>query len=79
MGQLKSLKRQMQRDEILKKSYQETIDTDVNTGYVWEIDQKELNETKDKLQWYLTHHPVIKPIDLKKSEENATQRQIIEA
>ena len=44
-----------------KRRYQETIDTDVNAGYVRKVDQAELNETKDKLQWYLPHHPVINP------------------
>ena len=61
MGQLKSLERRLQKDEALKKRYQETIDTDVNAGYVRKVDQAELNETKDKLQWYLPHHPVINP------------------
>ena len=53
MGQLKSLERRLQKDEALKKRYKETIDTDVNAGYVRKVDQAELNETKDKLQWYL--------------------------
>ena len=48
-------------DETLKKWYQETIDTDFNAGYVRKVDQAELNETKDKLQLYLPHHPVIIP------------------
>ena len=61
MGQLKSLERRLQKDGALKKRYQETIDTDVNAGYVRKVDQAELNETKDKLQWYLPHHPVINP------------------
>ena len=61
MGQLKSLERRLQKDEALKKRYQETIDTDVNAGYFRKVDQAELNETKDKLQWYLPHHPVINP------------------
>ena len=61
LGQLKSLERRLQKDETLKKRYQETIDTDVNAGYVQKVDQAELNETKDKLQWYLPHHPVINP------------------
>ena len=61
MGQLKSLEQRLQKDETLKKRYQETIDTDVNAGYVRKVDQAELNETKDKLQWYLPHHPVINP------------------
>ena len=61
MGQLKSLERRLQKDETLRKRYQETIDTDVNAGYVRKVDQAELNETKDKLQWYLPDHPVINP------------------
>ena len=61
MGQLKSLERRLQKDETLRKRYQETIDTDVNAGYVRKVDQAELNETRDKLQWYLPHHPVINP------------------
>ena len=57
VGQLNSLERLLQKDGTLKKRYQESIDTDVDAGYV----QAELNEIKDKLQWYLTHHPVINP------------------
>ena len=61
MGQLKSLERRLQKDKTIKKRCQETIDTDVNAGYVRKVDQAELNETRDKLQWYLPHHPVINP------------------
>ena len=61
MGQLKSLERCLQKDETLRKCYQETIDTDVIAGYVRKVDQAELNETKDKLQWYLPRHLVINP------------------
>ena len=61
MGQMKSLERRFQKDEALKNRYQDTIDTDVNAGYVRKVEQTELNETRDKLQWYLPHHPVINP------------------
>ena len=61
MGQCKSLERRLQKDDMLRKRYQETNDTDVNAGYVWKVDQTELNETRDKLQWYLPRHPVINP------------------
>ncbi|XP_075264062.1 uncharacterized protein LOC142355564 [Convolutriloba macropyga] len=61
MGQLNSVERRLQKDETIKKRYQETIDTDNNAGYVRKVDQTELNETKDKLQWYLSHLPVINP------------------
>ena len=37
-----------------------------SAGYVWKTDQSELNETKDKLPWYLTHHPVKSPHKLEK-------------
>ena len=52
MGKLKSLERRFQKDEALNKRYQDTIDTDVNAGYVRKVEQTELNETRDKLQWY---------------------------
>ena len=45
---------------MLRKPYQETIDTDVKAGYVHKVQQVELNKTRDKLQW-LPHHPVINP------------------
>ena len=61
MGQLKSLERRQQKNETLKKRCEETICTVVNAGYVRKVDQAELNETKDNLQWNLPHHPVINP------------------
>ena len=61
MGQLKSLERRLQKNETLRKRYRETIDADVNAGYVRKVDQTELNETRNRLQWCLPHHPVITP------------------
>ena len=46
---------------MLQKRYQETIDTEVKAGYVRKVQQVELNETGDKLQLYLPHHPFINP------------------
>ena len=66
MGKLKSLERCLQKDEALKKRYQDTIDTDVNAGYVRKVEPSAFNETRDKLQWYLPHHPVINPHKLEK-------------
>ena len=60
-GQLKSLERRLQKDETLRKRYQETIDTDLNAGYVRKFDETEINENRNRLQWYLPHHPVINP------------------
>ena len=66
--------------QTLRKRYQETIDTDVNAGYVRKVDQAELKETKNKLQWFFPHHPVINPHKpLRKSERYATQKQSIKA
>ena len=59
MGQLKSLERRLQKEETLPKRYQETIDTDVSAGCVRKNDQTELTETRNRLQWYFPHHPVI--------------------
>ena len=61
MGQLKSLERGLQKNERLLKRYQKTNDTDVNAGYVRKVDQTELNENRNRLQWYLPYHPVINP------------------
>ena len=61
MGQLKSLERRLQKDDMLQKRYQETIDIDVKAGYVRKVEQVEQNETRDKLQGHLPHHPVINP------------------
>ena len=66
VGQLKSVERRLQKDDMLRTCYQETIDTDVKAGYVRKVQQVELNETRDKLQWYLPHHPVINPHKLEK-------------
>ena len=46
MGQLKFLGRRQEKDDMLLKGYQETIDTDVKAGYVHKVLQVELNETK---------------------------------
>ena len=75
MGQLKSLERRLQKDDMLQKRYQETIDTDVKAGYVRKVQQVELNETRDKLKWCVPHHPVIHPYKPRKFEECATQQQ----
>ena len=59
--QLNSLELRLQKDDQLQKHYQKHIDTDVNTGYVWNAEQVELNETRNNSQGYLPHHPVINP------------------
>ena len=45
MWQMKSLERRFQKNEALKKRYQDTIDTDVSAGYVRKIEQTELYQS----------------------------------
>ena len=61
MGQVKSLEWHLQKDDTLRKRYHETIDTDIKAVYVCKVQQVELNETRDRLQWYVPHHPAINP------------------
>ena len=39
MGQLRTLERRLRKDDMLRKRYQETIDTDVTAGYVRKVQQ----------------------------------------
>ena len=50
MGKLMSLERRLQKDDTLRKRYQEPIDTDIKAGYVRKVEPVELNETRDNLQ-----------------------------
>ena len=53
------------------------LTTDVKAGYVRKAEQVELNETRDKRQWYLPHHPVINPLNLGRLEDCAMQQQSV--
>ena len=59
-GQLHSLERRIQRDLILKELYQQSIDTDVEKGFVKILGKSEVKGTFGK-KWYLPHHPVLNP------------------
>ena len=60
LGQLYSLEQRLQRDPNLKSLYQQSIDTDVETGFVKILDESQVNGTFGK-EWYLPHHPVLNP------------------
>ena len=60
LGQLYSLERRFQRDPNLKILYQQSIDTDVERGFVKILDESEVKGTFGK-EWYLPHHPVLNP------------------
>ncbi len=61
MGQLNSLENRLDKDPELKDRYQQTIDVDLENGFVRKLDGAELNETRGTRQWYVPHHPVVNP------------------
>ena len=60
IGQLYSLELRFQRDPNLKELYQQSIDTDVEKGFVKILGKSEVKGTFGK-EWYLPHHPVLNP------------------
>ena len=61
VSQLKSLERRLEKDANLKQRYKETIDVDVQKGFVRVLDEAELENTNSDLQWYVPHLPVLNP------------------
>ena len=59
LGQLHALRR-FQRDPNLKSLYQQSIDADVEKGFVKILNESEIKGTFGK-EWYLPHHPVLNP------------------
>ena len=59
VSQLKSLGRRLEKDGNLKQRYKETIDMDVQKGFVRIMDEAELENTKTDIQWYVPHLPVL--------------------
>ena len=60
-SQFCSLERRLEKDESLKQRYEETVNVDVQNGYVRNLEEGELDATEDERQWYVPHHPVINP------------------
>ena len=60
LGQFHSLERRFQRDPNLKSLYQQSIDTDVEKRFVKILEASDVKGTFGK-EWYLPHHPVLKP------------------
>ena len=61
LGQLYSLERRFQRDPKLNRLYQQSIDTDIENGFVKILGESELDGTFGK-GWYVPqHHPVPNP------------------
>ena len=62
LGQLLSLERRFQRDPKLTELYQQSIDTDVEKGFVKILGKSEVKGTFGK-EWYLPHHPVLNRVN----------------
>ena len=60
LGQLYSLERRFQRDPNLKELYQQSIDKDVEKGFVKILSKSEVKGTFGK-ERYSPHHPVLNP------------------
>ena len=60
LGQLNSLERRFQRYQNLKRLYQQSIDTDVEKGFLKILDKSETKGTFAK-EWYLQNNPVLNP------------------
>ena len=58
-SQFLSLERRLEKDTSLKQRYEEAINVDLQDGYDQNLEENELDETKDRRQWYAPHHPVI--------------------
>ena len=59
-GQFYSLERRFQRDPKLEQLYQQSIDTDIENGFVKILGKSEEKGTFGK-EWYMPHHLVLNP------------------
>ena len=57
MGQLKSIEQRLEKDDMLRKHYQEIIVSDFKAVYIRKVEQVEQSETRDKLQWFCATSP----------------------
>ena len=51
----------LEKDVELKTAYRATIEKDLESNFVRNLDDKEASETENEIQWYLPHHPVEHP------------------
>ena len=54
------LEKRLESDPELKAKYSQTIDDDLQKGYIKKLSEKELSEPTPRA-WYLPHHPVLNP------------------
>ena len=61
MSQLNFLERRLEKDENLKQRYEDTIDVDVQKGFVRILDETDLKNNESDFQWYISHLPALNP------------------
>ena len=61
LGQLRGLKRRLDKNLPLKTKNSETIASELRKGYVSMLSSDELASTRNDLVWYVPHHPVLNP------------------
>ena len=59
--QLKSLEKQLTKDQTLREKYSNTIKEELDKGYVVRVKDAHKWESRSKREWYLPHHPVNNP------------------
>ena len=53
--------KRLAKDVELKTAYKATIEKDLERNFVRRLDDTEISETENAMQWYLPHHPVKHP------------------
>ena len=59
-AQFKCLEKRLKKHPDLKNLYGETVQDNLEMGYILPIEYNELNTRTDR-EWYLPNHPVINP------------------
>ncbi|XP_022806184.1 uncharacterized protein LOC111343295 [Stylophora pistillata] len=54
------LEKRLESDPELRAKYRQTIDDDLQKGYIKKLSEQELSESTPRV-WYLPHHPVLNP------------------
>ncbi len=60
MKRLVSLEKKLEKDLALKERYQQSIETDIQNGYIRKLSPEEA-KSPSPVTWYLPHHPVVNP------------------
>jgi hypothetical protein len=60
MRRLFSLEKKLEKDPALRKRYQQSIETDIQKGYIRKLSPEEA-KSPSPVSWYLPHHPVVNP------------------